>query len=79
MTALVRTKSPDAAAPPPQPAPTPAPVPVKRTSVSPPPRQDPSPPDLDELAMRLYPRLCPYLRKDLWLDRERSGMLADLR
>lgn len=29
--------------------------------------------------MRLYPKLRPYLRKDLWLDRERSGLLADLR
>ena len=29
--------------------------------------------------MRLYPKLRPYLRKDLWLDRERAGLLADLR
>lgn len=81
-------RSPEAAAPPAQPAPTPAPtpqpapVPLQRTTVSAPPpapNDDPEPPDLDELAMRLYPKLRPYLRKDLWLDRERSGLLADLR
>jgi hypothetical protein len=38
----------------------------------------PSPEELDDLAKRLYPRIRPYLRKDLWLDRERSGRLADL-
>ncbi len=80
-------RSPEAAAAPAQPAPTPAPapqpapVPVQRTNASPPPapKDEPAPPDLDELAMRLYPKLRPYLRKDLWLDRERSGLLADLR
>jgi hypothetical protein len=81
-------RSPEAAAPPVPPAPTPppaplsAPVPVQRVTATAPAtqaQQDPLPPDLDELAMRLYPRLRPYLRKDLWLDRERSGMLADLR
>lgn len=81
-------RSPEAAAPPaqpapvPAPAPQPAPIPVQRTAVSAPPpapKEDPEPQDLDELAMRLYPKLRPYLRKDLWLDRERSGLLADLR
>lgn len=69
---------------PPPPAPLPASVPVQRTTVSAPSPADADdddrlPPDLDELAMRLYPKLRPYLRKDLWLDRERSGLLADLR
>jgi len=35
------------------------------------------PPDIDELARRLYPRLRPYLKRELWLDRERAGLLAD--
>ncbi|HYP22082.1 MAG TPA: hypothetical protein VEV43_00750, partial [Actinomycetota bacterium] len=33
--------------------------------------------DLDDLARRLYPRLRPYLRKELSLDRERAA--ANLR
>lgn len=32
--------------------------------------------DLDELARKLYPRIRPYLKKELWLDRERAGMLT---
>ncbi len=61
------------------PAPAAPPVTVQRTNVGIPPPQADEPADLDELAMRLYPKLRPYLRKDLWLDRERSGLLADLR
>lgn len=82
-------RSPEAAAPPvptapaPPPVPVPAPVPVQRVTATAPAKEaeqaEPEPPDLDELAMRLYPKLRPYLRKDLWLDRERSGLLADLR
>ena len=34
--------------------------------------------DLDDLARRLYPRIRPYLKRELWLERERAGMLADL-
>lgn len=48
-------------------APTPEPAP---------PQGDPL--DLDDLARRLYPRMKPLLQKDLWLDRERAGLLADL-
>ncbi|MGH2706302.1 MAG: hypothetical protein ACRDJ4_14825 [Actinomycetota bacterium] len=36
------------------------------------------PPDLDDLARRLYPKIRPYLRRELWLDRERAGRLTDL-
>ena len=36
------------------------------------------PDDIDELARRLYPRLRPYLRRELWHDRERAGLLTDL-
>lgn len=82
-------RSPGAAAPPvpaaptPPPAPLPAPVPVQRVTATAPATEaqhdGPEPQDLDELAMRLYPKLRPYLRKELWLDRERSGLLADLR
>jgi len=34
--------------------------------------------DMDDLARRLYPKIRPYLKRELWLDRERAGMLADL-
>ena len=33
--------------------------------------------DLDDLARRLYPKIRPYLKKELWLDRERAGLLMD--
>jgi hypothetical protein len=32
--------------------------------------------DLDDLARKLYPRIRPYLKKELWLDRERAGMFT---
>jgi len=35
--------------------------------------------DLDVLARRLYPRLRPYLRKELWVGRERAGAITDRR
>jgi len=35
-------------------------------------------PDLDALARKLYPMIRPYLKRELWLDRERAGMLTDL-
>jgi hypothetical protein len=34
--------------------------------------------DLDELAQRLYPRLRVHLRRELLLDRERSGQLIEV-
>jgi hypothetical protein len=36
------------------------------------------PPDLDELARRLYEPLTARLRAELWLDRERAGVTSDL-
>lgn len=39
----------------------------------------PSGRDLDELAERLYEPLSARLRAELWLDRERSGLMVDLR
>lgn len=35
--------------------------------------------DLDELADRLYEPLSTRLRAELWLDRERAGLICDLR
>lgn len=35
--------------------------------------------DLDELAERLYEPISARLRSELWLDRERSGLMVDLR
>ncbi|TMK50351.1 MAG: hypothetical protein E6G66_07665 [Actinobacteria bacterium] len=32
--------------------------------------------DLDDLARKLYPKIRPYLKKELWLDRERAGLLT---
>ncbi len=37
------------------------------------------PTDLDELARRLFDPLSARLKSELWLDRERAGMIADLR
>jgi hypothetical protein len=34
--------------------------------------------DLDDLAQRLYPKIRPYLKRELWLDRERAGSLTGL-
>jgi hypothetical protein len=39
----------------------------------------PSGADLDEMARRLYEPLSAKLRAELWQDRERSGLLTDLR
>lgn len=39
----------------------------------------PSGRNLDELAERLYEPLSARLRAELWLDRERSGLMVDLR
>ena len=36
-------------------------------------------PDVDELARRLYDPLAARLRAELWLDRERAGLVADSR
>jgi hypothetical protein len=36
-----------------------------------------SPTDLDEMARRLYEPLSARLRAELWLDRERAGVMSD--
>lgn len=43
------------------------------------PEPKPAPLDLDDLARRLYPRLRPYLRKELSLDRERAALVLGAR
>jgi hypothetical protein len=35
--------------------------------------------DLDDLAHRLYPKLRPFLRRELWIGRERAGSATDRR
>jgi 3-oxoacyl-ACP reductase-like protein len=42
-----------------------------------PPAAGAKPPDLDELARRLYEPLTARLRAELWLDRERAGVMSD--
>ena len=37
------------------------------------------PTNLDELARRLFDPLAARLKAELWLDRERAGMVTDLR
>jgi hypothetical protein len=70
-------------------APTPTPEP---TPTAPPPEATPAPAaaaaaptagtsatDLDEMARRLYEPLSARLRAELWLDRERAGLVTDAR
>jgi hypothetical protein len=45
---------------------------------APPPPAGAKPPDLDELARRLYEPLTARLRAELWLDRERAGVTGDV-
>jgi hypothetical protein len=47
------------------------------TSASAPPPAGAKPPDLDELARRLYEPLSARLKAELWLDRERAGVMSD--
>jgi hypothetical protein len=59
----------------------PAPHGVQRAPVDEPPAAKPPEKelDLDDLARRLYPRLRPYLRKELSLDRERAALVLGTR
>ena len=72
----------------PAPAPTPEPTPT----AAPPPEAGPAPTpaaaaptagaagaDLDEMARRLFEPLSARLRAELWLDRERAGLVTDAR
>ncbi|MDN5760696.1 MAG: hypothetical protein L0H41_00045 [Microlunatus sp.] len=47
-------------------------------SASPPPASPSGPADLDEMARRLYEPLAARLRAELWLDRERAGVIGDV-
>ena len=47
------------------------------TPSAPPAAAGAKPPDLDELARRLYEPLTARLRAELWLDRERAGVMSD--
>jgi len=52
---------------------------VVSAEAAPPPMHGSAPADdLDALARKLYPMIRPYLKRELWLDRERAGMLTDL-
>lgn len=68
----------------PPPAPAPEPVPVPSSSPAPTPAAAPAtsgtaPTDLDEMARRLFEPLSARLRAELSLDRERAGLVADVR
>jgi hypothetical protein len=69
-------REPEVAAPSPEPAPTAAPA---ATTISASAAAGPAPSqDVDELVNRLYDPLAARLRAELWLDRERAGVLMDL-
>lgn len=55
---------------------TPATPPASSSTVAPA-AAGAKPPDLDELARRLYEPLTARLRAELWLDRERAGVVTD--
>ena len=60
-----------------EPAGEPAPS-APASSAAPAPRRAGTPPtDLDEMARRLYEPLSARLRAELWLDRERAGVMSD--
>jgi hypothetical protein len=52
-------------------------APANPSSGSPPPAAGTKPTELDELARRLYEPLAARLRAELWLDRERAGVMTD--
>jgi hypothetical protein len=61
-----------------------APAPSEPATVGPASSAAPAPagaatpaPDLDEMARRLYEPLSARLRAELWLDRERAGVMSD--
>ena len=68
-----------------EPAATPAPSPAPTSPAPPSPGSaggEPGAPgglDIEELARRLFDPLSARLRAELWLDRERAGLIADLR
>jgi hypothetical protein len=52
-------------------------APATPSSGPPPPAAGTKPTELDELARRLYEPLTARLRAELWLDRERAGVMTD--
>ena len=52
-------------------------APATPSSGAPPPAAGTKPTELDELARRLYEPLTARLRAELWLDRERAGVMTD--
>jgi hypothetical protein len=52
-------------------------APAAPSSGAPPPAAGTKPTELDELARRLYEPLTARLRAELWLDRERAGVMTD--
>ena len=59
-------------------APAPSEPAAAAPTATPPPAAAATPPtDLDEMARRLYEPLSARLRAELWLDRERSGVMSD--
>jgi len=63
--------------PPPASEPTDAPTPPIATAAPPPAGPASKPADLDELASRLYEPIIARLRAELWLDRERAGVMSN--
>ena len=73
----MQLQSADTAAAPSEPASEPAPA-APASSAAPAPAPAGTPPtDLDEMARRLYEPLSARLRAELWLDRERAGVMSD--
>lgn len=72
-----RQADPPAPEPAPEPAPGGAAAPASSTPAPPAPAGGTT--NLDEMARRLYDPILARLRAEFWLDRERSGLLTDLR
>jgi hypothetical protein len=68
----------DAADAAPMPSEPPAESPAPAVSPAPAPPTGAAPTDLDEMARRLYEPLSARLRAELWLDRERAGVMSDV-
>jgi hypothetical protein len=73
----VQLQAADTAAAPSEPAAESAPAAPASSAAPAPLAAGTSPTDLDELARRLYEPLSARLRAELWLDRERAGVMSD--
>ena len=73
----VQLQSADTAAAPSEPAAESAPAAPASSAAPAPAAAGTSPTDLDEMARRLYEPLSARLRAELWLDRERAGVMSD--